>query len=108
MRVRRGNCGGAEGGVGDGPREPAGDVPFPPRRAGRGGLSYVAGGGAGEVPRLRGGSGGFPGDGGGVGTADAGAEARPFSLSAPTARWMRRSAAVAALWLSFTAPPLTA
>ena len=92
VRVRKG------GGVGDGPREPAGDVPC------RGGAS----GGAGEGPRLRGGSGGLPEDGdaedgGGVGTADG-----PSPLSAPTASWMRRSAAAAALWLSFTAPPLTA
>lgn len=108
VRVRRGNGGGAEGGVGDDPREPAGDVPCLTRRGGRGGLSCREDGGAGEGPRLREGSGGFPGDCGGVGAAETGAEARPLPLSAPTARWMSRSAAAMALWLSFTASPLTA
>lgn len=107
VRVRRGGAGvSAEGGgAGDGPREPAeGDFPC------CGGAS----GGAGEGPRLlRGGSGGLPDedeDGGRVGTGDARAEARPLPLvvPAPTACWMRRSAAAEALWLSFTAPPLTA
>ena len=108
VRVRKGNWGGAEGGDGEGPREPAGDVPCPTRLCGRGGLSCRAGGGAGEVPRLRGGRGGFPGDCGRDGVAETGAEARPLPLSAPTTRWMSCSAAAVALWLSFTAPPLTA